>query len=826
MKLIINRFFLILFFTSSNSVVFATVLYGKITDEYNIPIPFATISVPSLKKTSMSNEKGEYSIILDPGSYGISCQHIGYKEITIDKQITGDSIRLDFKLLPTVLLLNEVRVTKSKEDPANEIIRNAISKRKYHLSQVQSFSCQAYIKGLIRTVDFPESILGQRIDFEDGDTSKQKIIFLSETLADIVFKQPDEYRITVVSTRVSGQTNGLGLATPFFISFYDNIVKLPKTFNPRGFVSPIADGAFNFYAYKYLGAFASNGKLVNRIQVFPKREWEPLFTGFIEIIENTWNLHAVELTLTKTAQLEIADQIKIVQQFKPVAADIWLINSQNIFPEVSILGFKASGYFNTLFENYDLNFIPTKKMFGNTLIKYDSLSNQYSDQFWSKKRPIPLLAEEQADFIKKDSLEKIKRDPAYLDSLDKLQNRPTFIGLTLNGQTLQKRSKNQSFTYDPLLKSIGFNTIEGLALQLSGIFEKQLKNKHKLAITPVLRYGVSNKHMTGFISANLNTGKKYDERFNIAFGSKIFQFNNANPIPQIMNTFSTLIGGNNYLKLYEADFFQLNHARKISKSINLEVSIAYQDRSPLVNTANAGQWGKFKPLSEIPPNYPEEVTDIPLTRHQALDAGFKLKIRTGARYIELPDGSVNSFSKSPLITFQFNKGIKGLWGSDVKYDKWKLSVKGDVNLQLAGEFRYNVVMAGFFSSTNLQIPDYHHYAGNLTRKATAYLETFQLAPFYAFSNNANIFGAIHTEYKLNGLLTNKIPLVRNLNFRLITGSNILFLKNINYQEIFLGLDNIAKLFRVDYVKGLGKNGMNYNGFRIGIRGFSTLFSDY
>jgi hypothetical protein len=524
--------------------------------------------------------------------------------------------------------------------------------------------------------------------------------------------------------------------------------------------------------------------------------------------------------------LEIADQIKIVQQFKPIAADIWLINSQNIFPEVSILGFKASGYFNTLFENYDLNFIPTKKTFGNTLIKYDSLSNQYTDQFWSKKRPITLLAEEQADFIKKDSLEKRKKDPAYLDSLDRLQNRPTFLGLTLNGQTLQKRSKNQSFTYDPLLKSVGFNTIEGLALQLSGTFERQLKNKHKLSLTPVIRYGVSNKHMTGFISANLNTGKKYDERFNIAFGSKIFQFNNGNPIPQIMNTFSTLTSGNNYLKLYEADFFQLSHARKISKSIILEVSIAYQDRTPLVNTAGAGQWGKYKSVSEISPNYPEEVTNLPLTRHQSFDAGFKLKIKTGARYIELPDGSVNSFSKSPLITLQFNKGVTGLWGSDVKYDKWKLSVKGDFNLQLAGEFRYNVVMAGFFSSTNLQTPDYHHYAGNLTSKATAYLETFQLAPFYAFSNNANVFGALHTEYKLNGLLTNKIPLIRNLNFRLVTGSNILFLKNMNYQELFLGLDNVAKLFRLDYVKGFGKDGRSYNGFRIGIRGFSTLFSDY
>jgi len=789
-------------------------------------MPFATISVTSLKKTSMSNEGGQYSITLNPGSYAITCQYIGYKEITIEKQISGDSLRVDFKLLPTVLMLNEVIIKKSKEDPANEIIRNAILKRKYHLSQVESFSCQAYIKGLIRTVDFPEIILGQRIDFEDGDTSKQKIIFLSETIADIVFRQPDEYRINVISTRVSGQTNGLGLATPFFISFYDNIVKLPKAFNPRGFVSPIADGAFNFYEYKYLGAFASNGKMINRIQVFPKRVWEPLFSGYIEIIENSWNFHSIELTLTKTAQLEIADQIKIVQQYKPVAGDIWLINSQNIFPEVSILGFKAAGYFNTLFENYDLNFIPTRKTFGNTLIKYDSLSNQYSDLYWSQKRPIPLLAIEQADFIKKDSLERRKKDPVYLDSLDRLQNRPTFLGLTLNGQTLQKRSKKQSFTYDPLLKSVGFNTIEGLVLQLSGTLDKELKNSNKLAITPVLRYGVSNRHLTGFISANLNTGKKYDEKFNIAVGSKIFQFNNANPIPQVMNTFSTLIGGNNYLKLYQADFFQLSHSRDILKSINLELSIAYQDRSPLVNTAGAGQWGKYKNLSEISPNYPEEVLNLPLTRHQALDAGLKLKIRTGARYVELPDGSVNSFSKSPLIYIQYNKGINGFLGSDVKYDKWKLSVKGDVSLQLAGEFRYNIMMAGFLVSNNLQTPDYHHYAGNLTSKATTYLETFQLAPFYAFSNNANIFGAIHTEYKLNGLLTNKIPLVRNLNFRLITGSNILFLKNINYQEIFIGLDNIAKLFRVDYVKGLGKDGMNYNGFRIGIRGFSTLFSDY
>ncbi|MEY4660867.1 MAG: hypothetical protein RLZZ42_819, partial [Bacteroidota bacterium] len=161
----------------------------------------------------MSNERGEYNINVEKGVFSISCQHIGYKISTVSLKIDNDTVRLDFRLIPTILVLDEIIVRKSKEDPAYEIIRNAISKRKYHQSQVESYSCQAYIKGLIRTVDFPSSIFGQRIDFEDGDTSKRKIIFLSESISDIYFKQPRDYRINVVSTRVSGQSNGLGLAT-------------------------------------------------------------------------------------------------------------------------------------------------------------------------------------------------------------------------------------------------------------------------------------------------------------------------------------------------------------------------------------------------------------------------------------------------------------------------------------------------------------------------------------------------------------------------------------------------------------------------------------
>lgn len=76
------------------------------------------------------------------------------------------------------------------------------------------------------------------------------------------------------------------------------------------------------------------------------------------------------------------------------------------------------------------------------------------------------------------------------------------------------------------------------------------------------------------------------------------------------------------------------------------------------------------------------------------------------------------------------------------------------------------------------------------------------------------------------MLTNKIPFIKKLNLRLITGSNLFFESERSYAEIFIGLDNLLKIFRVDYFWGVGKDVFAQNGIKIGIRGFSNLFSEY
>lgn len=806
--------------------VHAGVIHGKTLDEKHQPLAFSTITIKELNKKVVSNGDGEYTIELNPGKYTFICQHVGYTTETKEIHVHENDQTHNFHLKPNELTLTEVIIKAGVEDPAYSIIRNAIRERTNNGKKAGAYTCEAYIKGLIRTNDYPNSLFGQTIDFEDGDTSKKKIIFLSESISEIAVTNKNETKVVVKSTRVSGQTNGLGLATPFLLSFYENIVALPKSFNPRGFISPIADGALSFYNYKYLGAFYENNVMVNKILVTPKRNFEPLFKGYIQIIENTWDIHGVSLSLDKQSLLEFADKIKIEQQYEKVDFDTWMVGSQTIYPEVKFLGFDAGGYFTTLFSKYELNKNLDKREFGKVLLKYDSLSNKKPSDYWNNARPIPLLSEEIADFRKKDSLEKRREDPAYLDSLDRRQNKINPFGLVLNGQTFIHRNKKMNYTYDPLLKSVSYNTVEGLALQLSGSIEKNYTGRNQLTFTPVLRYGVTNKHFNAFLRTNYRFGKKYVNNVTTSFGSRVYQFNNANPIPQIMNTFATLLSGNNYMKLYQANFFQMTYQKAIGDGLELTGFVNYQDRIPLVNTDTSYAWGSSRIFNKFTPNYPTEIINQPMNPHQNFVIGFRINFRPGTKYIELPDRVISSFSKTPTFSFQYTKGIKNVLGSDTDYDKWRFSVTGDINFKLGGEFKYRFETGGFINAKNVEVPDYNHFIGNLTRKATPYVESFQVAPFYALSNKEKIFLQMNVEYRLNGLLTNKIPLIQKLNLRVVTGANAIWLKDKNYKEVFVGVDNILKLFRVDYVWGMGKTIMPQNGIKIGIRGFSTLFTDY
>jgi len=106
------------------------------------------------------------------------------------------------------------------------------------------------------------------------------------------------------------------------------------------------------------------------------------------------------------------------------------------------------------------------------------------------------------------------------------------------------------------------------------------------------------------------------------------------------------------------------------------------------------------------------------------------------------------------------------------------------------------------------IQDYRHFNGNQIFFASEYLNSFQVAPYYANSTTTSFYTTLHAEHHFNGLLTNKIPLFKRLKWNLVAGTNAFYVnQDNNYVEVFAGLENIFKLFRVDVV-GSYLNGNN------------------
>ena len=307
--------------------------------------------------------------------------------------MSESDIQLDFHLTRQTLLLKEAVVRPGGEDPAYEIIRNAIKKREYYLNQLERFQCEVYTKGILKLRDFPKKFLGQKIDFEDGDTSRKKILYLSETVARYSVDRPNKSKIEVLSTKVSGETGGFGLSAPQIISFYENNLQIGSGLSSRGFISPIASNALNFYKYKFEGSFFEEGKEINRIRVIPKRKYEPLFSGYINITEGDWRIHSLQLMLTKESQMQLVDTLQIEQLFVPFEKDIWVIKTQVIYPAIRFLGFDAFGNFVNVYSKFDID--PSfKKFFNNIILKYTDSSNKKPPSYWDTIRPLPLLSEE------------------------------------------------------------------------------------------------------------------------------------------------------------------------------------------------------------------------------------------------------------------------------------------------------------------------------------------------------------------------------------------------------------------------------------------------
>lgn len=789
-------------------VTHANTLQGTVKDRNGKEIPYASIMVKKTTIGTTANSKGQYSLQLGKGEYTVVCQSIGFNINEQKIKIEDNSTTLNFVLEEQSYELKEVVVSNKAEDPAYEIIRNAIKKRPTYLKEFNNFKCQVYLKGQLQLRDYPSKFLGDTVDFEDGDTSKAKLLYLSETFADYSIRD-NQRKVEITSTKVSGSNDGFGFGNPSIISFYENIIDVNNALNPRGFISPIADNALNYYKYKYMGSFYENGLEICRIKVTPRRKQEPLFTGYITIIDGRWNIHSVQLNLVKEQQLQLVDTVSYEQIYMQINNQ-WVVKQQVSNVAGSFLGFKFYGSFLQVYNKYEINKIFDPKYFSNVVIKYLDSSNKKSIEFWDSNRPIALLPNEALDYIKKDSLEKLRSTPAYLDSVDRVRNRPKLFNVLISGYNYSIQSKKTFLRFNPLLTLYPsyFNPAEGRVMNFGMTYTQQFKKYNRLEINPVLRYGLKKEKLYGELITNYTFPTKSRSFLNVGLGNTVFQFNNNNPISEFLNSVGGYIWGRNDMKTYEASYFKIRYGQTFGQGIDAAVGVQYQNRKPMDNVVL-----KLKD-KVFTPNYPTTLMNANLVPHTSLVLNFNVTWRPFSRYLELPDRLINLGSKYPTLNFNVATGLPSILGSNVDFMKWRLTATQNLNLKLYGKLDAKFIVGGFSNANQVFAPDYQHYLGNEIAINNNYMNGFQLLPYYTFSNTASLYTESHFEYHLNGFISNKIPVFKKLNWFFVLGANTLNVNGKpNYLETFVSVEKIFKLIRIDFVNGYLQNGPNTQGIK-------------
>lgn len=836
-------FIVVQFALVSHGVLAQGGLKGVISNSDGEPLPFATIYVKQTETGTTSNIEGYYSLSLTPGTYTIIFQYLGYtsqeKTISITNKFNEQMITLE----PASLVLRGVEINANMEDPALTIMRKAIAKSKFHLQQIDRYRAKVYTKGSGRLVDVP-FFLRKPLAKEGIDSS---FTFVSESISEIEYQRPNTFKEHVVSVRSSGEDNNTSPNSYIMGSFYEPTIAEA--------ISPLSPKAFAYYRFEYLGTFTDRQYAVSKIRVIPRSKGDDVFYGIINIVEDYWSIYSLDLATTK-----LGIEFRVKQIYNPINDVAWLPVSHQFNVAGKFLGFNfeydylatVSDYQVTLnpdldieltvidenlekelaqkldslpddktktaqeklssgkditrkelrklinaYEKDELKGLDEPKVIENYSYSIDSLAANSDSLFWQQARPVPLTKREVIGYHKMDSLAIVERETAEGDTLKTGKRKGFHVQDILLGNSYRFKNKAYLRYYSPL-ESLNFNTVEGYNFNIKFRYITSPKEKNRVEVTPVVHYSFSRGRLNGKGTLKYSYNRKSLHAGAVALsgGKFVVQLNNQNPIHPLVNSITTLLFKNNYMKLYEAGFIKLNNEGKIFNNLGYAVSVAWSERGNLANNTTHS-W--VKNSREYTPNSPVNTelsnTDFPF--YHSLTGGLKLSYQPWLKY-KIRYGRKRAIkSSSPTVSITYKKGFaSGI--SDTDFDYLEAGVKHHVKIGVRGSLGFDLTGGKFMNSNTMYFPDFKHFMGNETPfLLNNPVGGYRLLSYYSYSTSKEFFSAL-TYYQFRKFLFTQLPILRLTGVKEIVFFNYLATPYAsNYLELGYGIDNLFRFLRVE-----------------------------
>lgn len=790
-------FFFIAFFEPDQVNAQITRIMGIVLDDAsNEPIPFAGVFFKNTTHGVSADFDGAFSLDYQTNSDTLIASALGYYPQSIAIK-NGVFQRVAFRLKPTLFSLNEVEVF-AEIDPAIIIFNKMIAnKAKNNPKEFKFLDYRLYNKVEVDANNVSEYFEKNRFlkkfqlvfDYIDTSTINGKAylpVFISESLSRVYKRaNPKATKEIIEASQISGMENKSlsqfmgGLYQE--VNVYDNYIEVFQ----KNFVSPLSDNGRGTYDYVFIDTVNLNNKQNFHLMFKPKRKQELTFVGELWIHDSTYAVTRVDMKAAVDANINFVNDIDLSLEYDFVNNKNWVLSKDRITLDLNVVENteKVPGFFATRSSYYsDFHFDDTKNdtVFSNP-VNVSVLENatQQKPGFWNDNRDVPLSENEKGIYQMVDTVQNIPLFRNYIDA----------VYMLTSGYLLWDKVE-----IGPTFKTISSNTTEGLRFRLGGRTSNAFSKT--LMLEGFVAYGLKDEQLKGSIGFAYMFDKNPYRKLIAKYTYDLEQLGQSHVVLSNDNFLTSLLRRSPNDKQSLVEELKLKYEHEWFSGFSTTVTFINRKMFPVGNL-NFEVWDGevYQSIKSL----------------KTSELGFSMRLAVQEKYLMGEFERINLGTRYPVLQLDAFYGLPHFFEYNQEYFRLNFQLKHWFNVGGLGWSRY-AIEAGKIWGT-VPYPLLPIAPGNQTLIFDTYV--FNLMNYYEFINDEYV--SIFYTHHFDGLLFNHLPLLRKLNWReVMTAKAIvgnLSDKNANYSifptyskplsrpyyEVGVGVENIFKIVRVDFV---------------------------
>ena len=786
-----------------------TKVSGIVVDNENLPVPFANVLFKGSNEGVVTNEDGRFYLESNSNYKTLIVSFAGFenKEVTLSKSIVYNlivKISDGEKLKEVVIFTGK---TSKKNNPALDILRKIWArKRQNGLNKFKQYQMEKYekVEFDLNTIDSAlmksKVFKGMEFIFKQVDTSRVTgktylPIFINESIYDVYGDNVNQkVKEVIKANKNSGLGNGDGVNS-FIKDLYSNydIYNNYLTFFDKSFTSPLSRTGIDVYNYVLRDSSFIDKKWCYNIVFYPRRKNELTFKGDFWVNDSTFAIKNINMSVTKSANINWVKDIYIEQDFDVVSDSVFLLNRDYMMTDFALnKNEKSKGIYGkrtTLFRNHQFDQEKPAAFYKEKVNYIDNAVFKKSDEYWSENRFEKLSKDELGVYKMLDTLKTVKKFNQMYDLVTILGSGYIHPG---------------NFEYGPIFSIFGYNEVEGLRLRFGGrtyfgpndLWRVQLYTAYGIK-DDKFKYGLSGKWMVNKENRIIISGGNRRDVEQI--GASLTTTNDV--LGRSFASSSLFSSGSNG-KLTNINLSTFSAEIEPVKNVIFQAGFSYRTLESASSVFSLDYYTSLPTLSSLPA---EIKSDLKQTE-------FNVGIDYTPNKKTIGYGVERRIIDNPYSRFfvNYSQGFKGFLNSDFDYKKVQLYYKKPIIIGLLGKTNLIVELGKIYGNVPLGllsiVPGNQSYF-NIEN-------TFNNLNFYEFVTDE--YATFQWEHNFNGKLFARIPFMRKLNWREIIGVKGVYgtISNENkainasglvykaptdpYWEYNAGIGNIFKVFRLDF----------------------------